>query len=511
MESKVYSKNDILQKLAQDGFFVDYLTLGSFLEKYKIEAIFEDENGSEFYDKSAYDILVRNVLKRTPSSEQTSPVMQQNEQTPPPYQQINQTPPQAQSAQAQPLNTQAPPQSVQTVEPHQLREQPPAPQVQQQIPQTPPQAQQDYIQQPAINDMPYHTPQQEYRQPDAIPARNLHHSESQDTIIDVQPLQQEAHGVQTDTQNTQEEPPSNTIEAYREYQPENNESEKKKNLFENIKWYRWDDVSADLASNVKNDNSIIIDADNANNITDAQIQNTQSEPLTFTTEAQPQIYEDNTQGQELHNEEHPQTKAQQAQEAKYDNEPVMEQQVQTQQDYWGVQNQGEHPQDLSSQPQGSTISEDSRMEINRIMTSNDDEEDFDDIGLLSDSIQAQEKFQKYIVNELAKKNIDVTPPNPQNAFKFDISEKTLNMIARAIAKKIARQVSSLLSGDQKNNTRLLLAEKKSEELEKKVSLLEEQNKKLKLLLVESNKNLNSYKPTFFGLYRFVRRKTKKRK
>ena len=45
MESKVYSKNDILQKLAQDGFFVDYLTLGSFLEKYKIEAIFEDENG----------------------------------------------------------------------------------------------------------------------------------------------------------------------------------------------------------------------------------------------------------------------------------------------------------------------------------------------------------------------------------------------------------------------------------------------------------------------------------
>ena len=115
------------------------------------------------------------------------------------------------------------------------------------------------------------------------------------------------------------------------------------------------------------------------------------------------------------------------------------------------------------------------------------------------------------MNELAKKNIDVTPRNPQNAFKFDISEKTLNMIARAIAKKIARQVSSLLSGDQKNNTRLLLAEKKSEELEKKVSLLEEQNKKLKLLLVESNKNLNSYKPTFFGLYRFVRRKTKKRK
>ena len=45
MDLKVYSKNDILNKLAQDGFFVDYLTLDSFLARYRIEAIFEDENG----------------------------------------------------------------------------------------------------------------------------------------------------------------------------------------------------------------------------------------------------------------------------------------------------------------------------------------------------------------------------------------------------------------------------------------------------------------------------------
>lgn len=71
MDLKVYSKNDILNKLAQDGFFVDYLTLDSFLARYRIEAIFEDENGNEFFDKSAYDVLVENVLHR--KKEQNAP------------------------------------------------------------------------------------------------------------------------------------------------------------------------------------------------------------------------------------------------------------------------------------------------------------------------------------------------------------------------------------------------------------------------------------------------------
>ena len=76
MELKAYSKNDLLQKLAQSGFFVDYLTLDSFLEKYKIEAIFEDENGNEFFDVSSYNILVQNVLKKSVES------IQEQEQSP---------------------------------------------------------------------------------------------------------------------------------------------------------------------------------------------------------------------------------------------------------------------------------------------------------------------------------------------------------------------------------------------------------------------------------------------
>ena len=181
--------------------------------------------------------------------------------------------------------------------------------------------------------------------------------------------------------------------------------------------------------------------------------------------------------------------------------------VETQQEYWNSEPVAESPN-----TQENPATEESKKEIQQIMSTPDEgDEDFDDIGLLSDSIQAQEKFQKYIVNELAKRNIDVTPPKPENAFKFDISEKTLNMIARAIAKKIAKQVSMVLSTDQKNNTKLIQAEKKSQMLEQKVNSLEEQNKKLKLLLAQSNKNLNSYKPTFFGLYRFVRKKPEKRK
>ena len=44
---------------------------------------------------------------------------------------------------------------------------------------------------------------------------------------------------------------------------------------------------------------------------------------------------------------------------------------------------------------------------------------------------------------------------------------------------------------------------KNEKLEQRAKELEEQNKKLRLLLAESNKNLNSYKPSMFGLYKKV--------
>lgn len=369
METKVYTKNDILQKLAQDGFFVDYLTLNSFLDKYKIEAIFEDENGNEFFDKSAYDILVRNVLKRATDDFGVQDNL-------PPANQVN-------------TNT---------------------------------------LQ---------------------MSDENLASSSAQESSQVVSELAlQDKPEVQETVQTQQKDEKSASLE--------------------NIKWYRWDDVSADLASYKIGEDVEIVDADKDLSHEPEQKGDNNEDTLEFET---------------------------------FSNEAK----TQTQENYWGnVDSELSQQQDETSNHKNEINNELSTV----ISSSDENEDDFDDIGLLSDSIQAQEKFQSYIVNELAKKNIDVTPPKQENAFKFDISEKTLNMIARAIAKKIAKQVSTVLSSGEKNNAKLLQIEKKSQLLEQKVATLEEQNKKLKLLLAESNKNLNSYKPTFFGFYRFVKRKKK---
>lgn len=130
----------------------------------------------------------------------------------------------------------------------------------------------------------------------------------------------------------------------------------------------------------------------------------------------------------------------------------------------------------------------------------DNSGDFDDISLLSESLEAQEKFREYVVSELTKKNVDLTP---KNEFKLDISERTLNMIARSMAKKIAKHVSAICSQDAKSQAKLEDLEEENKRLEQKARHLEEQNKKLRLLLAESNKNLNSYKPSVFGLYKKV--------
>lgn len=387
METKVYSKNDILQKLAQDGFFVDYLTLDSFFKKYKIEAIFEDENGSEFFDKSAYDILVTNVLKR--------PL----------------TPPKEELFEEQSVE-----QTTDSTIFSDLAETP----VQENIPNA---TQED------------------------LPAQE--HQEAADTAD---------FNFETST---------------------NDIPQGKKVSLENIKWYRWDDVSADLTDdNNKKEDVEIIDSENTQNVVTTK-NTAEAEPMESLQFETPSV------------------------------EP-QEHVPQTQESYWNAQPEVQNVQNQSQEQE--TPENEQSIDDNSIQPAPPvpPEEDFDDINLLSDSLEAQEKFQKYIVSELAKKNIDLSLQKPENAFKFDISEKTLNMIARAIAKKIAKQVSAVLSNNDGNNTKLIQAEKKSEILEQRVATLEEQNKKLKLLLVESNKNLNSYKPTFFGLYRFVRRKTKKR-
>ena len=135
----------------------------------------------------------------------------------------------------------------------------------------------------------------------------------------------------------------------------------------------------------------------------------------------------------------------------------------------------------------------------------EDVSEFDDMSLLSESIEAQERFREYVVSELSKKNVDLTPKS--NEFKLDISERTLNMIARSMAKKIVKYVNQLYGGDPKAAEKFEEVQKELKKLEARGKELEDQNKKLRLLLAESNRNYNalsnSFQPSFFGLYKKV--------
>lgn len=146
----------------------------------------------------------------------------------------------------------------------------------------------------------------------------------------------------------------------------------------------------------------------------------------------------------------------------------------------------------------------------------EDETDFDDMSLLSESFEAQEKFKEYVLSELSKKNGGIGDysqaqvPN-MSEFKLDISEKTLNVIAKAMAKKIFKHINALFSQETKASPKVTGLEEENKKLTKKLKELDEYNKKLRILLAESNKNLNSFQPTFFGLYKKVSPKDNKGK
>ena len=53
------SKDDIMKKLSAENYFIDLKSLEVFIQDWKINAVFEDENGLEFYD----DISVKKIRK----------------------------------------------------------------------------------------------------------------------------------------------------------------------------------------------------------------------------------------------------------------------------------------------------------------------------------------------------------------------------------------------------------------------------------------------------------------
>ncbi len=336
MASNVYTKNEILQSLASKGYFIDSYTLDTFFKKWQVEAIFEDEQGSEFYDKNTLDLVLSNLF-------------------------------------------------------------------------------------------------------------NL--------------------------ENKEENKETETTENKEEKQEENNTIQE--NIVGNEDVKQNAKASTDIIQKPKEESKIEIEDSETNQILN-NISLSDGTPLI--DKMQDTIPIDDL----------------------IENEPVIE---------------------LNEQPQPS-VSNEKKMGILEGALKTDENEtppiipsmeiipndnnnnngDFDDISLLSESLEAQEKFREYVVSELTKKNVDLTP---KNEFKLDISERTLSMIARSMAKKIAKHVSSICSQDAKAQAKLADIQEENKKLEQKARFLEEQNRKLKLLLAESNKNLNSYKPSIFGLYKKV--------
>ena len=73
--------------------------------------------------------------------------------------------------------------------------------------------------------------------------------------------------------------------------------------------------------------------------------------------------------------------------------------------------------------------------------------DLDDELLLSESMEAQEKFKEYVISQFKKRNIDISAEGEAQA---DISERTLSMIARTMAKKIVKHIAVLYGADGKS-------------------------------------------------------------
>lgn len=364
MASNVYTKNEILQSLAERGYFIDSYTLDTFLKKWRVEAIFEDEQGSEFFDKNALDLVMENLFNN--SSQENEQEVEEEIRT------LNPSP-----RQPQPLQPQ--------IQQQYQMQQPQAPQYQ-------PQVQNNFVNQNIPNQ------NMQLNDPEAAEVLNNTFLSNGTTLanninnmnIPLNILQQP---VFTPRQEAPVPPP-----------PPKKEQPKKMGILEGA-------------------------------------------------------FE--AAGQE------------------YKEEPLEEEKT---------------AEEIQQ-------NDDSQVAQGDIIPPSEDSGDFDDISLLSESLEAQEKLREYVVSELSKKNLDVTPKS--NEFKLDISERTISMIARTMAKKIAKHVSAICMQDAKSAAQLSEIQEENQKLEKRAKELEDQNKKLRLLLAESNKNLNSYKPSIFGLYKKV--------
>lgn len=81
----MYNKQQIIEQISSNGQYIDAFMLDAFIKNWKIEAIYEDENGIEFFDDDALDKIKtslapneykenyvhENIIHNEPQTEQT--------------------------------------------------------------------------------------------------------------------------------------------------------------------------------------------------------------------------------------------------------------------------------------------------------------------------------------------------------------------------------------------------------------------------------------------------------
>ena len=476
MASNVYTKNEILQSLASKGYFIDAYTLDTFFDKWKVEAIFEDEQGSEFYDKNALDLVMENLfssIDNTPNQEQEEPrvlsepdlnAAQQIQQ--PQVQPQIQQPQVQQQFQAQPQPQIQQPQVQQqfqtqnAIQPQQI--------AQQQMQQMPQQQQMPYQQYPQQMQMqqPYaqqqmQMPYQQYPQQMQMPYQQYPQQMQMQQPYAQQQMQQQDYGF-------------NDLEAT--------------NILNNISL---SDGSSLMSKVQDTATDAFVDYEQLRKEAMEELglpDEPEIESIFAKEEKKIGILEGAMQAanDELSSELGKQNiELEQIEETPIQEEPKEEEKEEVKEEKKSKKEEKKEEVKTQILPPGTEVSE------------------FDDVALLNESLEAQERFREYVVSELSKKNFDVTPKG--NEFKLDISEKTINMVARSMAKKIAAHVSKIFANNNNgaNSAQLAKIQEENKKLEQKTKDLEDQIKKLRMLLAESNKNLNSYKPSIFGLYKKV--------
>ena len=76
------SKDDILKKLSAENYFIDLKSLEVFISDWKIAPVFEDENGTEFFDDKAQGFPDSTIAEKIEEKPKPAPIIPQEIQQP---------------------------------------------------------------------------------------------------------------------------------------------------------------------------------------------------------------------------------------------------------------------------------------------------------------------------------------------------------------------------------------------------------------------------------------------